>query len=118
MFYGAKAGTFAAAEALRRHMTVAEAILWNKLKDKKLFNVKFRRQHPIDFFIVDFYCHSKKLVIEIDGDIHDTAVRQEYDQGRTGQLEQYGITVIRFTNDDIKNDLISVLSQIQEVISD
>jgi very-short-patch-repair endonuclease len=66
MFYGADSKTFEAATILRKNMTLPELILWKKLRDKSLFKVKFRRQHPIDIFIVDFYCHKYKLVIEID----------------------------------------------------
>ena len=60
MFYGANAETFRAAGILRKNMTLAEIILWKKLKDKKLFSIKFRKQHPVGIFIVDFYCHEYK----------------------------------------------------------
>jgi very-short-patch-repair endonuclease len=118
MFYGAKAATFATAETLRRHMTVAEAILWNKLKDRKRFKVKFRRQHPIDFFIVDFYCHSLKLVIEIDGEMHETQVQKDHDRARAWHLEQFGIRIVRFSNDEILNDLNSVLEKVLHLCTD
>ena len=78
MFYGANAGTLRAAGILRRNMTKAELVLWDKLKDKKIFKSKFRRQHPVDIFIVDFYCHEYKLVIEIDGEIHNDVENKEY----------------------------------------
>lgn len=70
MFYGASRNIFEKASELRNNMTEAENLLWVELKNRKIFKVKFRRQHPIDIFIVDFYCHEFKLVIEIDGEIH------------------------------------------------
>jgi very-short-patch-repair endonuclease len=70
MFYGADAETFRAAHILRKNLTLAEIILWRKLKDREIFSTKFRKQHPIGIFIVDFYCHEYKLVIEVDVEIH------------------------------------------------
>ena len=84
MFYGADAVTLRAAGILRKNMTLAELILWKKLKDKKIFKSKFRRQHPIDIFIVDFYCHEYKLVIEIDGEIHNNEENSNITRGRSG----------------------------------
>ena len=117
LFYGANSSTFRAAAILRSNMTVAELILWKKLKDRTIFKTKFRKQHPVSFFIVDFYCHEYKLVIEIDGDIHIDETQSEYDMGRTAELEKFGIKVIRFTNDQIIYDLNSVITKIQEVIT-
>ena len=74
MYYGADSNTLRAAHILRRCMTKAEAVLWKTLKDRKLFHTKFRRQHPINIFIVDFYCHEYKLVIEVDGEIHNDEI--------------------------------------------
>lgn len=68
-------------------MTQAEEILWKHLRNKKLNGMKFRRQHPLDMFIADFYCHEKKLIIELDGGIHETPEQQEYDEGRTFLLQ-------------------------------
>ncbi len=118
MFYGADSQTFEAATILRRNMTLPELILWKRLKNKKLFNIKFRRQHPINIFIVDFYCHEYKLVIEIDGEIHNSDENREYDEGRTYELERYGLKVIRFTNEQVTFKIDSVIKQIQKVISD
>ena len=70
MFYAASRNTFEMAHALRKNMTDAEKILWKRLKDKRIFKVKFRRQHPVDIFVLDFYCHELKLAIEVDGEIH------------------------------------------------
>jgi very-short-patch-repair endonuclease len=95
-------------------MTKAEAVLWKKLKDRNVFNTKFRRQHPISIFIVDFYCHEYKLVIEVDGDIHNDENECQYDLARTEVLNKFGLSVIRFTNNQILYNLDSVIKKIQE----
>ena len=97
-------------------MTKAEAVLWKKLKDRKVFNTKFRRQHPVSIFIVDFYCHEYKLVIEVDGDIHNDEKACEYDLGRTEVLNKFGLKVIRFTNNQILYSLNTVIKKIQREI--
>jgi very-short-patch-repair endonuclease len=117
MFYGANAETLRTAGILRKNMTKAELVLWNKLKDKKIFKSKFRRQHPVDIFIVDFYCHEYKLVIEIDGEIHSNEENLEYDDGRTSELKKFGITVLRFTNDQVIYKLDEVIPSIHLVLS-
>lgn len=103
-----------AARLLRQRLTPAEAILWEALRGRKLEGLKFRCQHPIGRFIVDFYCPSLKLVIEIDGGIH--IQQQDYDQARTDQLQDFGYSVLRFTNDEIINDLPKVLNQIIQAV--
>ena len=84
-----------------------------KVKEKKLNGLRFRCQHPIGNFILDFYCPSRKLVIEIDGEIHKE--RTEYDIVRTSKLEEYGYRVIRFSNERVINDLQGVLDEIEQV---
>ena len=118
MFYGADSRTLRAAVILRKNMTLAELILWKKLKDRKIFDTKFRRQHPVDIFIVDFYCHEYKLVIEIDGEIHNNKEKIEYDLARTNEIKKFGLKVIRFTNDQIIFNMGNVIIQIQKVITD
>jgi len=118
MFYGADATTLRAAGMLRKNMTMAELILWKKLKDRKTVKVKFRRQHPIFIFIVDFYCHELKLVIEIDGEIHSSNEAKEYDINRTAELERFGIKVIRFTNEQVIHNPKQVDNEIYKVISE
>ncbi len=118
MFYGAEPSILRAAAILRKNMTLAEKILWKKLRDRKIFDVKFRKQHPVWIFIVDFYCHEYKLVIEVDGDIHDEDEVNEYDLGRTAELNKFGLEVIRFTNDQILYDIDSVVSAIHKKITE
>jgi very-short-patch-repair endonuclease len=112
MFYGASRNIFERAVELRRNMTKAENLLWIELKNRKIFKSRFRRQHPIDIFIVDFYCHEYKLAIEIDGDIHLKKEVIEYDDGRTHDIEKLGIKILRFTNDQVYNEINSVKNEI------
>jgi very-short-patch-repair endonuclease len=117
MFYNAKPHIFEKAKLLRENMTLAELRLWNALKGKQVLNLKFRPQHPIDIFIADFYCHQVKLVIEIDGEIHQDEEQLEYDIGREAELSYLGIKVIRFTNKEIFNNLPEVVAKIESVSS-
>ncbi len=113
MFFGAKRDLFQKAESLRQNMTQAEKLLWNRLNKNQL-GYRFKTQHPIDIFIVDFYCHKFGLVVEVDGEIHFS--QQEYDAGRTADLEKYGLKVIRFTNNEITNDIEKVVSKIKDYL--
>ena len=94
--------------------TEAERILWEQLRSKKLEGYKFRQQHLIDDFIVDFVCLSKKLVVEVDGKIHEAT--KEYDRERTKVLEEKGFKVVRFKNEEITGELDNVLEKILEAI--
>jgi very-short-patch-repair endonuclease len=118
MYYGAKIELFILAERYRKQQTKAEKILWQHLKKLRSEGFVFRRQHPIDLFIADFYCHRIKLVIEVDGEIHEKVEVKEFDEGRTGEIEKFGIKVIRFNNDQVTSDVASVLNQIQKSISE
>ena len=100
---------------LRQESTEAEKILWAELRNKKLNGLKFRRQHPIDKFIVDFYCHEKKLVIELDGNVHDEKVNKEYDNARTAMLAGLDVIVLRFGNEEVINNMKNVLEKISDV---
>jgi very-short-patch-repair endonuclease len=71
MYFRAKSDILEAARILRKSMTLPEKLLWDKLKEKQIYGLRFRRQHPIEFFIADFYCHQIRLVVEIDGEIHN-----------------------------------------------
>ena len=103
------------AKQLRKNLTTAEKKLWNEYL--KNLEFKFLKQRPIDNFIVDFYCSALKLVIEIDGDSHFTTEAKEYDEVRTKVLEGYGLKVIRFTNDEVLNNLEGVCQQIEKFFS-
>lgn len=117
MYFGAKPNLFKLAITMRNNPTDAEKSLWKDLKKFRLEGLIFRRQHPIDIFIADFYCHQLKLVIEVDGEIHSNEFESEHDYGRTGDLEKFGITVIRFTNKDVLKDQSVVISQIRNIMS-
>jgi very-short-patch-repair endonuclease len=103
---------FRKAQDLRHPMTEAEKLLWDKIRNRKLQGLKFRRQHPIHYYIADFYCHEKKLIVEVDGGIHLDAAVKEHDENRTAELDRLGITVIRFTNEQIFEHLEQVLKEI------
>ena len=110
--WDAKPGIFENAKVLRRSMTSAEEILWRHLRNKQLKGFKFRRQHPVNIFIADFYCHEKKLIIELDGGIHDLPEQHEYDDSRTFLLEEKGFKILRFRNEEVENELEEVLNRI------
>ena len=105
-----------AARRLRQNLTPAEAQLWNALRRRQLAGLKFRCQHPVGRFIVDFYCPACKLVIEVDGDIHTQ--QKAYDESRTEQLQSFGYRVLRFTNKEVLSDLPTVLARIVQVAED
>jgi len=109
---GANAIIFKNAHELKEQLTPTEKILWNCLRSKRLNGLKFRRQHPVLHYIADFYCHEANLIIEIDGGIHNEPHKKESDEARTNTLKECGITVLRFTNDDIVYDLNAVLNKI------
>lgn len=102
----------ARAGELRQPLTPLEAKLWACLRGKQLYGLKFRRQHPIYRFILDFFCYRHNLVIEIDGDSHADPDQQTYDQARTEWLEERGYRVIRFTNREVNNNIEGVLQEI------
>ena len=104
------------AKGLRRKMTPSEKVLWQRLRAKKIEGFKFRRQHPIKYYIADFYCHEARLVIEVDGPIHDRNDCCEHDQQRNGIFEDFGIMVLRFSNDEIRYHLKQVLKKIEEIL--
>lgn len=99
---------------LRGDLTPAEAFLWTQLKNKQFKERKFRRQHGVGKYIVDFYCASEKLVIELDGAYHMNPAQEEKDEIRTIFLESKGLTVIRFENKMVFDMLPSVLKDIED----
>jgi very-short-patch-repair endonuclease len=102
-----------AAKQLRKNLTPAEKELWQALRRGNLAGLKFRRQHPVGNFILDFYCPACKLVIELDGGIH--LDRVEYDAARTTELESHGYTVLRFQNQEVIDELETVLEKILQM---
>ena len=111
MYFGAGPETFHKARELRKCMTEAELRLWQAIRGCKL-GVKFRRQHPIGRFIADFYCHKRRLVIEVDGEYHFHEDQLNYDAGRSDEFSQLVLTTMRFTNDEVMKNLSAVLSKI------
>jgi imidazole glycerol-phosphate synthase subunit HisF len=111
MFNEANPLVFGLAKELRKNMTHAEMVLWNHLK-AGINGLKFRRQHPLGIYVADFYCHQIKLIIEVDGSIHNKKEIKEYDSQRENNLIAEGYTVIRFTNYQVLNEIQSVLSTI------
>jgi len=114
MWKGAPQKVFLNARELRNNMTKAEELLWESLKGNKLNGQKFRRQHPVGVYIADFYNHKNKLIIEIDGDYHDTEEQKLKDIERTKFLEYNGLRVIRFKNEEVLSNLSFVLERIEE----
>lgn len=113
MFYEAGPIIFQRARELRSRPTDAEQKLWGYLRTHP-YGYKFRRQHPLNYYIVDFYCHAKKLVIEVDGSIHDRPDIMMNDQEREAALRSLRLTVLRFTNDDILKNTEQVIKTISE----
>ena len=99
------------ARYLRQEETKAEKILWEQLRNNKL-GIKFRRQHPIGSYVLDFYAPSLGLAIELDGDVHRES--KEYDKERTKYLSTQKIQVVRFWNKEVEQDLANVLNQIKK----
>jgi len=100
-------------KSLRENLTPAEAYLWKQLQRKKLEGKKFRRQHSIDQYIVDFYCAEEALIIELDGNAHMNPTAEEYDEKRSKHLENYGFKILRFENKMVFENLTSVLMEIK-----
>ena len=113
MYFGATPDIFKKAKELRKYETEAEKILWTKLSKNQMMGLQFRRQHPISRFIADFYCARIKLVIEVDGSIHELPENQLYDIGRSEILNDFGITVIRFSNEQIIEDIDYTINKIE-----
>ena len=111
------------ARILRGNSTQAEKLFWEKVRNRKFQNLKFRRQHPIEFeyygyirfLVADFFCAEKNVVIEIDGKIHD--YQQEYDKYREYIINELGYRVIRITNDDVYKDIEGVLKSLTSILS-
>ena len=102
---------------LRANQTEAERLLWYRLGSRQLGGAKFRRQHPIGPYIVDFYCPAERLAVELDGEGHAAPAQMERDRERTAYLEAFGIRVLRFANLDVIQRTDSVLEAIMGTLT-
>lgn len=118
MWKGAPSSSFLKAQSLRNNETQAEKILWEKLRNNQLKGYKFRRQHPVSLYIADFYCHQLKLIIEVDGEYHNTLEQIKKDDERTQVLRDNGMKIIRFTNYEIENNVDKVITEIGLIIEE
>lgn len=116
-FSGASPSVFENARQLRNNMTEAEKALWKRLRRGQIYGLHFRRQHPINQFIADFYCHSARLVIEVDGEIHKHPYQEERDQGRDAYMMEQQITILRYTNTQVIEHIDDVINEIQKIIN-
>jgi len=106
------------ARKLRNEGTLGEALLWNEIKNKKINGFDFHRQKPLLNYIADFYCYELDLVIEIDGQYHNHIEIYELDLTREKELEKYGLTIIRFTETEVRKDMVNVLRTIKGFVLD
>ena len=102
---------------LRSEMTRAENSLWLRLRARQFYSLKFRRQHGIGPYIVDFYCPEKAVVIEVDGDIHAATDQEFKDRQRERDIQSLGIQVIRYTNDQVLSNLEGVMEDLAKQLS-
>jgi len=116
MFFKAHPLIFENARKLRNNPTPSESIIWNVLQEH-FPRYKFRRQHPISIYIADIYCHKLKLVIEIDGGIHDLPEIKENDKLRQKHLEELGLIVLRFTNEQVDKQSDLIIEKIKGIAS-
>ena len=116
MFEGASFLLFEKARQLRNRMTGAEETLWMHLRNG-INGCKFRRQHPIGTYITDFFCYKLKLIVEVDGSIHDIGDIRENDITRQTDLEKMGYTIIRFSDGEIYKQINIVLAKISETVN-
>jgi very-short-patch-repair endonuclease len=105
------------ARQLRSNMTRAEIILWSRLRSRKIDGYKFRRQEPIFDYVVDFYCNELKLIIEVEGEVHDLPENFEYDLKRKEILLLNGYNLIRVSNYEIETKIDSVIEKIRSIIN-
>jgi very-short-patch-repair endonuclease len=103
------------AQILRETLTPAEQVLWEILRDRRLRGIKFRRQHPLSIYVADFFCHELKLVVELDGEVHDDPRQAVRDANRDANLRALGCTILRFPNHDLLHHREAVLTRILEV---
>lgn len=102
---------------LRKNQTETEKIIWDKLRNRRFLNLKFRRQYGIGNYIADFYCSSLKLVVELDGGQHFTEEGLEYDKIREEFMKSLGIKTLRFNNNEVLNNIEEILIKIETFTS-
>jgi very-short-patch-repair endonuclease len=100
------------ARELRRNSTPAEKILWQRLRGRRLHDLKFLRQHPVGPFVVDFCCRDRRLIVELDGEIHEKEQQHAYDEKRDAYLRSQDYVVLRLPNEQVLSDIDSALKQI------
>jgi very-short-patch-repair endonuclease len=100
---------------LRKNMTYCEKLVWMYLR-KKQFGIRFLRQYSVDKYVIDFYTPKLKLAVEIDGDVHNIPEQKEHDEKRQGKLEQFGITFVRITNEELLGNPNKAFEKIESVI--
>ncbi|MBU0660965.1 endonuclease domain-containing protein [Patescibacteria group bacterium] len=115
LYYQNQSSTRERRKLLRKQATKSEQILWQELRGKQL-GIKFRRQYNIDYYIVDFYCHELRLILEIDGNIHGENKQRLKDIERQTYLEEQGYTIVRYRNEQILNELDIVLEQLWQIV--
>ena len=105
------------ARAQRQQMTPAGRLLWESLRNRRLAGFRFKREHVLGRYIADFYCAKARLVIEVDGAVHDSEEAKVYDKVRDETMAAYGLRVMRFKNEDVLNDLDGVLFEIRKALT-
>jgi very-short-patch-repair endonuclease len=105
-------------KSLRNSLTPAEAILWKNLQRSQVEGMKFRRQHSIGSYVVDFYCPEGRLAIEVDGEGHFNSIKAEYDARRAGYLNKLNVQVLRFENKTVFENIQGVLETIRRTLAD
>ena len=118
MFKGASPETFQKAKELRQNLTKAERVIWEFLRKKETLGYRFRRQHPLGIYILDFYNHKLKLCIEIDGSYHNQREQQGKDAEREEYLKYNGINTVRFTNNQVLNHTQDVIDNLRRIINE
>jgi very-short-patch-repair endonuclease len=116
LYNGSRSSTLNNSASLRANTTKAEQLLWSKIRNRQLKGKKFRRQHPVIRFVLDFYCHECKLDVELDGHHHKLKKQKEYDKERAELLKEFGITTLRFWNHEVINETQKVLDKISEYL--
>lgn len=103
---------------LRNNPTRVETLLWNILKGRRLGGYKFRRQHGVGNYVVDFYCAQKKVSVEADGEVHDSEQSKKNDRNRDVFIEKYGIKILRFANDEIERNIEEIAGKILKTLQE